>query len=153
MFGRLIMLTPWTQKEMVPKFSPLVFDICVGSHMTWEVWCLGGGCMSWMDILNWCIAIKDVWWRGPPWFGDLEIGSLVLITISNSYFVYMFLYYWILACHILMLIMLNLMLIRHVIYIDSPLRYTPVHMNSHLLFSHYSLAIVYILVLKYVHLA
>jgi len=24
--------------------------------------------------------------EGPPWFGDLEISSLVLITISNSHF-------------------------------------------------------------------
>ena len=34
------------KRKWVPKFSPLVFDVGVGSHMTWEDWCLGGGCMG-----------------------------------------------------------------------------------------------------------
>jgi len=27
-------LTPWTQKVWVPKFTPILFDVGVGSHMT-----------------------------------------------------------------------------------------------------------------------
>ena len=66
-----------------------------------------------------CITFKESLVGGPPWFGDIELALMVLITISNSLFVYMLLDYRFLACHVLMLIMLNAMLIRHVIYIDN----------------------------------
>ena len=33
------------KKIWVPKSASLVFDIGVGSHKTWEDWCLGGGCI------------------------------------------------------------------------------------------------------------
>ena len=32
------------KRKWVPKSPPLVFDIGVGSHMTGEIWYLGGGC-------------------------------------------------------------------------------------------------------------
>ena len=34
------------KRKWVPKFSPLVFDIGAGYHMTWEIWCLYGGWVS-----------------------------------------------------------------------------------------------------------
>ena len=55
----------------------------------------------------------------PPWFGDLEIGSYDLVTISNSHF---FLHAFIdVFEHVMfsMFIMLNVMFIKIAIYIYS----------------------------------
>ena len=51
------------KRKWVPKSPPFVFNVGVSSHMTWEDWCLGSGCMSYMVIQNWCTAIKEVWWE------------------------------------------------------------------------------------------
>ena len=59
----------------VPKDTPIVFDVGVGSLLTWEFWCLDDGCvwawwtLHWMCHLQGCLV-------GPPWFGDLEISPI-----------------------------------------------------------------------------
>ena len=56
----------------------------------------------------------------PPRFGDLEIDSLILVTISNSYFSLHAFILMILACHVFfMFIILNAIFIRLVIYTYS----------------------------------
>ena len=79
----------------------------------------------------WMHHYQEMFCGRPPWFRDIEIDSLVLVTMSNSHFVYMLLNYWFLTCHVLMLIMLNAMFIRHVIYIDSPWD-TPMFIRIHI---------------------
>ena len=37
------------KRKWVPKSPPYIFDEGAGSHMTWEGWCLGSGCMNLMD--------------------------------------------------------------------------------------------------------
>ena len=55
--------------------------------------------------------------EGPPWFEDLEIGSLVLVTISNSYFTLHTLLLMFLACFDFNVHYVKCNGIRHVIYI------------------------------------
>ena len=51
LFGLGKVLTPEPNKVWVPKATPILFDVGVGSHMTLEAWYLGGGCMSMMDTI------------------------------------------------------------------------------------------------------
>ena len=39
------------KRKWVPKSPLLVFDVGAGTHMTWEVWCLDGGCVSSSKII------------------------------------------------------------------------------------------------------
>ena len=70
------------KRKWVPKSPPLVFDVGVGSHMTWEDWRLGGGCMGSMDIQLMHRYQGSLVGR-PPCFGDLENSSYGLVTISK----------------------------------------------------------------------
>ena len=63
------------KKKWVQKFSSLVFDIGVGSHMTWEVWCLDDGCVwaRWtyqIDASLWRMfgGRTTIVWRPRDWF-------------------------------------------------------------------------------------
>jgi len=49
------------KKVWVPKYTPIVFDVGVDSHLTWEYWCLDGGCVSSSNVhIYGCITFKDV---------------------------------------------------------------------------------------------
>ena len=59
-------------KIWVPKFTPVLFDICVGSHLTWGHWCLDDGCFcAWWTLLL-MHHLQGSLVGGPPWFGDIE---------------------------------------------------------------------------------
>ena len=46
----------------VPKFTPIVFDVGVGSRLTWGYWCLDGGCVpSYMVALLDASLSREVW--------------------------------------------------------------------------------------------
>ena len=67
-----------------------------------------------------CITFKESLVGGPPWFRDLEICPIGFGNYLNSLFIFTcFLIIDFLACHVLMFIMLNAMLIRLMTYMCS----------------------------------
>ena len=71
------------KRKWVPKSPPCVLDVGVGSHKTWERWCLGGGCTWTWWTYFWCTAIKEVWWYNHHVLGIWSIVH-VLVTISKT---------------------------------------------------------------------
>ena len=72
------------KKIWVPKFSPLVVDVGVGSHKTWEDWCHGGGCIEiWRTHPFDASLLRK---HGGRTTSCLEkwIGYTILVTISFS---------------------------------------------------------------------
>ena len=75
LFGLGKVLTPMDPIEYGYQ-NPLLFlfDVGVGSHLTWEYRCLDGGCFcAWWTLL-WMHHLQESFVGGPPWFGDLEIS-------------------------------------------------------------------------------
>ena len=83
------------KKIWVPKSPPCVFYVGEGSHKTWEIWCLDGGCTWTKRTHIWSTAIKEVLVGKTTMLGALE-----LVTISKLLlFMYMLFSYMIfIAC-------------------------------------------------------
>ena len=93
-----------SKKVWVPKTILISFDVGVGSHKTWEHWCIEGDAINLDEHYIGCITIKKILVGGPPWFGDIETSSFGLVTISIlltlfMFISFMFLNWIVLACH------------------------------------------------------
>ena len=61
------------KKAWVPKSTPMVFHVGVGSRLTWGFRCLDGGCVWARWTLHWMHHLQGCLVGGPPRFVDLEI--------------------------------------------------------------------------------
>ena len=134
------------------------------SH-SYFIWCRCGLLLDMRVMVPWwwmrselngdtfgCINFKESLVGGPPWFRDLEIslnsfGNDISLPFSlHAFILLIFSIFW-----FFMIIMLNAMIIRFMVYICS-IWDTPIFIWIIILCSHFSLVIVYIITLKHAHL-
>ena len=60
------------KKVWVPRTILISFNVGMGSHKTWENWCLGGGCVWAKWTQHWMHRYQGVLVEGPPYFWRLK---------------------------------------------------------------------------------